>query len=174
MHCWCEHQIVYSLLSTQSLSSTTTTRRSTRSATRIGSRRTPMWSAAPTRTRRPRPPAAHRQPADLDELQISRRTRTTTCRSGGFALAVAPSPLAPPLAPPPPPPPLAPSPLAVAPLRKFIVNISVRLLGPSVRQHSLRTSRTPTYETYDHPYVELDVVRVVRRTTSRCFTYGPP
>ena len=165
MHYWREHQIVYSLLSTQSLSSTTTTRRSTRSATRTGSRCTPMWLAAPTRTRRWRPPAAQRQPADLDELQISRRTRTTTCRSGGFA---------PPLAPSPPAPPLAPSPLAVAPLRKFIVNISVHLLGPSVRQHSLRTSRTPTYETYDHPYVELDVVRVVRRTTSRCSTYGPP
>ena len=161
------------MLSTQSLSSTTTTRRSTRSATRTGSRCTPMWLAAPTRTRRWRPPAAQRQPADLDELKISRRTRTTTCRSGGFAPPLAPSPPAPPLAPPPAPP-LAPSPLAVAPLRKFIVNISVRLLGPSVRQHSLRTSRTPTYETYDHPYVELDVVRVVRRTTSRCFTYGPP
>jgi hypothetical protein len=35
------------------------------------------------------------------------------------------------------------------------------------------TSRTPTYETYDHPYVKLDVVRVVWRTTSRCFAYGP-
>ena len=156
MQCWCEHQIVDSLLSTQSLSSTTTTRRSTRSATRTGSWRTPMWSAAPTRTRRPRPPAAQRQPADLDKIRISTMTRTTTCRSGGFALAVAP-----------------PSAMAVAPWRKFIVNVSVRLLGPVVRQHSLRTSRTPTYETYDHPYVKLDVVRVVRRTTSRCFTYGP-
>ena len=95
-------------------------------------------------------------PVDLDEIRISTMTRTTTCRSGGFALAVAPPPA-----------------MAVAPLHKFIVNASVRLLRPSVRQHSLRTSRTPTYETYDHPYVKLDVVRVVRRTTSRCFTYGP-
>ena len=87
--------------------------------------------------------------ADLDEHRISTMTRTTTCRSGGFAPAV-------------------------APLRKFIVIIiSVHLLGPSVRQHSLRTCRTPTYEMYDHPYVKLDVVRVVRRTTSRCFAYGP-
>ena len=63
--------------------------------------------------------------------------------------------------------------MAVAPRRKFVVNVPVHLLRPSVRQHSLRTSRTPAYETYDHPYVKLDVVRVVRRTTSRCFTYGP-
>ena len=105
---------------------------------------------------RPRAPVEQRQPANFDELRISTMTRTMTCRSGGFALAVAPPPA-----------------MAVAPLRKFIVNVSVRLLRPSIRQHSLRTSRTPTYETYDHPYVKLDVVRVVRRTTSRCFAYGP-
>ena len=57
-----------------SLLSTTTTRRSTRSATRTGSRRTPMWSAAPTRTRRQaaRPggaaPAGQlRRASDLDD-----------------------------------------------------------------------------------------------------------
>jgi hypothetical protein len=110
-----------------------TTRRSTRSATRTGSRRTPMWSAAPTRTRRPRPPAAQRQPADLHKIRISTMTRTTTCQSGGFALAVAP-----------------PSAMAVVPWRKLFVNVSVRLLRPpyantaSVRPVRRRTRRTIT------------------------------
>ena len=82
---------------------------------------------------RPRAPVEQRQPANFDELRISTMTRTTTCRSGGFALAVAPPPA-----------------MVVAPLRKFIVNVSVRLLRP--------------------PYANTASVRPVRRRTRRTIT----
>ena len=112
------------------------------------------------------------RPTPTSFERISTRIRTMICRSGGFALAVTHRPTGPPPA-------VAPSTHELCHcshnhLSHYVLKcMHVHLLGPSVRQHSLRTCRTPTYETYDHPYVKLDIVRVVRRTTLRCFTYGP-
>ena len=166
------------MITTHSLSSTTTTRRSTRSATRIGSRRTMMWTCG------------EQLHSDEDEATSRRRIASRWWRSAswttptGFRSRGGPRRR------------LAdrvasrrcgwrrcgwrcghtrePCHLIHSHLSHYVLRCVCTPTWTCVRQYSLRTCRTLTYETYDQPYAKLDVVRVVRCTTPGCLTYGPP